>query len=393
MKKPFWLACFTHMFLELFLLIQVALIPVFVQEFQLSLLEASLAVTIPMIVQLLMNIPSGMLADRFKTRHLLFASMVIEGSSALFLSQTSSFWMLIMGVSVMRLSSPIYHISGLSRISRLVKYDQLSRSMGFHNALGSFGSAIGTISLAVFLPTLGWRYTYLFWSFPVLAWGFFVLRSSQLDSVISENKEVSRTGAISKLSTIFSVGFPTFLVAIGFRAVGVVGANTFVPTYLVQERKLSEAMASLIFGLGPFMGIVGSLAGGYLGERMGAKKILSFAILGCVISLFVFAFLTNIYLLVPVYLAFSFFNNTVWSPMNTLVVDITPPTERGLSFSMYFLTEGLIEAISPTIAVKVIELSGMMFLFLFSVILGLVSIIILQALRYPRATSDEAKVS
>lgn len=42
MEKPVWMICLTHMFIEIYLLVQVALIPVIVQEFQLSLVEASL---------------------------------------------------------------------------------------------------------------------------------------------------------------------------------------------------------------------------------------------------------------------------------------------------------------------------------------------------------------
>jgi MFS family permease len=86
----------------------VALIPVYVREFQLSLLEASLVATVPNLVQLLMNFPIGFLVDRFSAKHLLCASMIIEGLSAIFLSQTSSFWALVLGVSVMRISSPLY---------------------------------------------------------------------------------------------------------------------------------------------------------------------------------------------------------------------------------------------------------------------------------------------
>lgn len=387
MEKPFWIASFTHMFLEMFLLLQVALIPVFTKEFGLSLFEATLAVTVPTMVQLAVNIPAGILADRLKTRHLLFLSMMIEGGAALFLSQTSSYWALILGICVMRVSSPIYHVAGLSRISRLVSRGRLSRSMGLHNALGSLGSAVGTISLSFFLSTMGWRWTYLFWSLPIVVWGLFVLRSRDLD-VEQETRTENHGPRASRLSIIMSAGFPVFLAFIGLRAVGVVGSTTFVPTFLVRERGVSEAVASLIFGLGPFMGIVGSLLGGYLGDRVGAKKILSLAVLGSALSLLCLALLTNIDSVVFTYLMFALCNNTIWSPMNTIVVDLVPVAERGLGFSMYFLTEGLVEAASPTIAVQVIGLSSVSTLFLFGVGLVLASLALLQRLQL-RARSEK----
>jgi AAHS family cis,cis-muconate transporter-like MFS transporter len=388
MEKPFWLACFTHMFLETFLLIQIALIPVLAREFGLSLLEASLVVTIPMAVQLAANIPAGMLAGRVRTRYLLFASMIIEGVAALFLSQTSSFWTLVFGVCVMRVSSPIYHISGLNRISSLVKREQLSRSMGWHNALGNLGSAIGTISLSLFLPTLGWRWTYLFWALPILAWGFIILRSKELDAVKTVEVEAKKPSTKASLSTVFSSAFLIFLAAVGFRAIGVVGANTFIPTYFVIQRNLMESTASLIFGLGPFMGIIGSLLAGSSGDRVGAKKILSLAIVSCALALLVFSLVSDLYVLVPTYLVLAFFNSIAWTPMNTMVADMMPVTQRGLGFSMYFFIEGVIEAVSPTIAAKLIDFSSIVYLFPFSLAMVIVGLVILQFLRFPKTTAS-----
>jgi len=97
--------------------------------------------------------------------------MIIEGVSAFIISQTNSFWALVIGVTFMRIASPLYHVSGLSQISRFARPENISRSVGFHNALGSLGSAIGLVSLTLFLSTTGWRWTYLFWSFPIIIWG------------------------------------------------------------------------------------------------------------------------------------------------------------------------------------------------------------------------------
>ena len=110
MEKPLWMICVTHMFIEIYFLMQIALIPVLTREFQLGIVEVSLVVTVPSFVALLMNLPSGFLADRFSTNHLLFGSMLIEGFSALLISQTRDFWMLIFGVSLMKMASPVHHI-------------------------------------------------------------------------------------------------------------------------------------------------------------------------------------------------------------------------------------------------------------------------------------------
>lgn len=232
MQKPLWMIYTTHMFIEIYLLIQVAIIPVIVSEFQLSLLEASLIATVPSLAALLMNIPSGFLADRFSTNHLLFASMLIEGFSALAISQTNSFWALVVGASFMRIASPIYHVPGLSQISRLVKPEQMSKSVGFHNAFGSFGTAVGLVSLTVFLSTLGWMWTYLFWALPILAWSFVLLSSSQLRIKQVGSRENSGKSKSARLFFVFSPALLMFLAVIGIREIGATGSSTFMTTFL-----------------------------------------------------------------------------------------------------------------------------------------------------------------
>lgn len=376
--------CITHMLLEVYLLIQVALIPVYIREFQLSILEASLVATIPSLIQLLMNVPFGFLVDRFQVKHLLFASMAVEGASALLLSQTNSFWMLVFGVSMMKLSSPLYHISGLSQITRLVTHEKTSRSIGIHNALGSLGVAIGAVSLTFFLTAFGWRWTYLFWAVPVLLWGLIILRSSQLETGAPKKKETERRNVLERLSLVLHLNFLIFLTAIGLREVGITGISTFMTTYLVKVRDFSEAISSLVFGLGPFIGIVGALGGGYLGEKIGAKKTLSVAILGCAVSLYVLSLTSQFYLLTLIYLIYAFFSHSVWTPMNTIVSDITPRTERGLSFSVYFFAEGLVASITPTAAAAIIELSNISYIFPFSIMFIVAGLIVLQLFAYRR---------
>jgi FSR family fosmidomycin resistance protein-like MFS transporter len=384
MEKPLWMICTTHMFIEVYLLMQVALIPVIIHEFQLSLLEASLVATVPNFVALLMNIPSGFLADRFSPNRLLFASMVVEGLSGLLISQASNFWILVAELSILKISSPLYHISGLSQISRFARQEKIGRSIGFHNALGNLGTAAGLISLTVFLSTVGWRWTYLFWSAPVFVWGFVILTSSQLRSNRVEKTVGAHSGRFERWSLLFSSSFLILLAVVGVREVGSMASSTFMTTYFVETRGLSEAMASFIFGLGPFVGIVGSVSGGYMCERIGARNALSSVIVSGAISLFALSLSSQLYFLVILYLLYSFFASAVWSPMNTLVANTTPITERGLGYSVYFLMEGLLDSAVPTLAAGVIELTDVWFIFPLSVIFLIASVIVLQFLAYPK---------
>ncbi len=378
MEKPLWMICITHMFIEVYLLIQVALIPVMIREFQLNLLEASLVATIPTLVSLLTNIPFGIFADRFSANHLLFGSMLVEGFSALFVSQTNSFWILVFGVSLMRISSPLYHISGLSRISRLVASERISRSIGFHNAFGNLGAGAGVVSLTLFLSTLGWRWVYLFWSFPILTWGIIILASPQLKTKSAERRDDQPRSRFWGFPLALSSGFLFFLAIIGIRQVGATGSSTFMTTYFVEIRGLSEAGASLIFGLGPFIGIVGSLCGGYLAETLKAERALGLATLCSAITLSMLSWTSELHLIALTYTIYAFFSSTIWAPINTIVAYMTPVAQRGLSYSFYFFTEGLIASIAPVFTAWVIGLTNVWFVLPFSIIFLATSVVMLQ---------------
>ncbi len=127
-----------------------------------------------------------------------------------------------------------------------------------------------------------------------------------------------------------------FLVAIGLRAVGFISANTFIPTFLVLERRLLESFASLILSLGPFTAVLGSFIIGSIGDRVTARKLLSLAMLSTAFALLAFSLVSDLYVLVFAYLILSFFNSIAWTPMNTLVAQLTPAMEIELGIQRLF---------------------------------------------------------
>jgi MFS family permease len=182
------------------------------------------------------------------------------------------------------------------------------------------------------------------------------------------------------MTQIFNRNFVVFLTGIGVREIGVTSILTFMTTYLITVRGLSHSLASLIFGLGPVVGIVASLSGGHMGDRLGAKRTLSTALVGSTILLILLAFSTDIQSLALFYVIYSFWNNSVWTPMNTLVAQIIPTAERGTGFSTYFFVEGVIKAATPFLAAAVIETYDIWTLFPFSFFFVFISIIIIQFL-------------
>ena len=218
------------------------------------------------------------------------------------------------------------------------------------------------------------------WSVPVMVWGIVLLLSSELKIKPVKVENDLEVKGYSRVVSVLSPVLLLFLSALAIREIGATGTSTFMTTYFVDVRSLSDTTASLVFALGPFIGIVGSLAGGFLSERLGAKKALDWVLLGCSVSLLALSLVEHLYLLTIMYLFYTLFSNALWSPLNTIVARISSSANRGLSYSFYFFTEGFMDSIAPTIAAGVIAIFAIGSMFLFSVALFMISIAVLHFL-------------
>jgi len=360
-----------------------ALIPVFIKEFSLSIFEAGLLVSIPQVLSISISLPYGFVTDRIDPRKLIALSLLISGFSGLFVSQAGSFLTLLLPLSFIPLSSTIYHPPALTIVSELFSEDRRSRVLGIHAAGGTTGVAIGPITVGLILERFGWRFSYLIWCIPVLFSTLLLLSLPSVkttafkETAAEEEKETrERRGSVSK---IIKRGFLLLLIAMGVSSIGNQALSAYMTTYLVTVRNLSESAASMLYGLSPFVGIVGSLVGGYLGDRLGSKRWISAAYMGRIL-VFTGVWLGPLWTLVAIYLTGGFFGGSTMGPLTSLVARLSPKRRRGLAYTIFMLFPSLMGSISPLIAARLIELYGITGLFPFAILLTATTILLLQTL-------------
>lgn len=370
MRNSIWTIAISHMFIEIFFLMHLALIPVFLKEFNLTIVEASLIVTVPTSLGLLTNVSSGYLVDKIGPKPILVCGMMLQAIGGFVVASSWDIVSLISGASCIGIASSFYHNSGLSIISKDLRKYELSKGMGFHSAMGSVGTTMGLLTLPIMLIYYNWRLAYIIWTIPILFWAFNLIRI-RLRSINLPEK----TGVRSARS-ILSKDFVTFLIAMGFRQSGAIIIITFITTYMVLFRGLSEVTSSLIFAIGPPIGIFSSLLSGYLGYLVGDKKVLILVMVGAMFSVVFIPFAQTTFLLILIFLCFMFFNQAVWAPLASVTATLTPSNRRGLGYSLSMSTQQAIIAISPLLAAKLIEDSSLLSMFPLSVVLICIGIVI-----------------
>ena len=387
--KPFGAVWLSHLLIEVFLLMHPALVPVFMQEFGLSIFQAGLLIAIPSICRLVIVIPTGVLADKYGTLPFIILSLLIGGASALVLSQTTSVFILTLSIAFIMISVTLYHPPGMSAVSALFPAQkERSAAIGWHGASGCIGQSLGTISLGLLLAQHGWRFSYLLFTFPLLFWALTLTRIKipQLARKTSHAGTRNPVGLetaedFSQKGPFNRLGFFVLVSAMGLNGLANGGISTFMTTYLTSAQNLSVEAASIIFGAGPLIGIVGSIATGYISAKFGDKNSLVLIFSGQFVFLLGLVAIPFVFLAMLCFLMYQLFLHALWTPSTSMVASLMGKTGGGTAYSMFYFSHDLLGAASPLIAAVLIESLGLVSPFIFAMILLFLCALLVRLIR------------
>ncbi len=175
-----------------------------------------------------------------------------------------------------------------------------------------------------------------------------------------------------------SLEFVMFLAVIAIRTMSVQIIETFMPTYLTDERGLTVAEASMIYGSFSLSGILAAPLGGYFASRFGEKRWLVTTVLLSAICLALAASAPNIAVFVVLYLCYGFFNTLGMAANSAIMAKLTPSYRRGVGYAFFFLPGSLTRSLSPIIGAYAATSMGMWSIFPISVFIALIALITLK---------------
>jgi MFS family permease len=376
--KPFTAVWISHMLIEVFLLMHPALVPVFMKEFGLSVFEAGLVITVPSLCRLIFTLPAGIFADKFGQRRLVILSVLISGLGALLVSQSTTASLLVFSLSIVMTSVTLYHPPGLSILRGLFSDPkERSTAIGLHGASGCIGQSMGTISLGLLLIEFGWRSCYVLFAVPLLAWTAILARTRAQhfpkkpaeNSPTRADADDERFHNVARKSSLITVGFLMLMASMGMNALANGSIGAFMTTYMTSQQHLAVDVASIIFGAGPLVGIVGSLVGGYMSSRVGEKNSLVLIYVGQAAFLLGLIAIPLTFLAIFSFFVYQLFLNAMWTPASSMVASLTEASSGGRAYSLYFLSNDGPGAVAPVIAAVLITNFNIIFPFGFAIIL------------------------
>ena len=329
----------SHSLVHALMLTFPSLIPIVQKEFNVGLDTLGFVVSISALLFGLGAIPAGWLDRYLGGKKLMIIYQLGASVSALMIVLTSSFYMMVIGLSFIGLFCSIYHPTGLTLVSQNI--NKVSKGMAVHGMFGSLGSAFGPL-LAVSLATLiSWRASYL-----VLAILYSILALITFLNIPHKNQNINRQKNILKKKTN-KKALIYYFITNSFLGMAYYGFTTFMPIHLSENTYeflpgISQNMKAGLFPTIVFIaGMIGALLGGKIGEIFD-KRISFIVIIILNIPVFFVVGITSDFALIicSIMLGIIYFSN---QPIgNTLVSDFSDNKNRGLVYGLgFFISFGI----------------------------------------------------
>ncbi|HZK73401.1 MAG TPA: MFS transporter [Clostridia bacterium] len=248
--------------------------PLIQKEFHLSdALIGSLASAF-LLVYAFAALPFGYWADRGVRRTVVGVGVLIWSVATLFTGFARNFFQLFLSRAVLGIGEASYYPAGTSLMSDYFPKDQRGRVMSIWGAGSTIGIAVGFAGGGYIAEKFGWRDAFFFAAVPGIVFAFlaFGMREPLRGSAEQRGPTVQKTQEASLRTFLGLLRIPTLRAAILSQTVlyFVLASNAFwLPTLLNRRFALSISQAGLLAGVVLVAGgLIGTLAGGWIADRM-----------------------------------------------------------------------------------------------------------------------------
>jgi MFS family permease len=251
--------------------------PLIQKEFHLTDALIGLLASAFLLVYAFAALPFGYWADRGVRKTVVGVGVAIWSVATLFTGFAQNFFQLFVSRAVLGIGEASYYPAGTSLMSDYFPKAQRGRVMSIWGAGSTLGIAVGFAGGGYVAEKFGWRDAFFFAAVPGILFALlaFGMREPLRGSVEERGSAVKRTSEATLKTFVGLLRIPTLRAAILSQTVlyFVLASNAFwLPTLLNRRFGLSVSQAGLLAGVVLVLGgLIGTLAGGWIADRMARK--------------------------------------------------------------------------------------------------------------------------
>jgi len=314
------------------------MIPQLMRDFSIDVVSIGFLSASYMFTYIVLQIPSGLLVDRFGPRSLLTGGLVLCALACLAFAWAQDYSVAVMSRMLMGIVTAPAVVCALYIGSCWFRTSHFALIAGLTEMLGMFGGALGAEVLALSVEGTGWRFTMLVCALIAILLAFFtfiLVRDRPRDSVSIQKPDESLLLKLKIVLTIPQVWINGVFSGLTFVIISAFASLWCIPftqkIYGINLIQAASVCSMLFIGAG-----IGSPFMGWLSDRLKVRKPVMIA--GSVASLFlvlIILYLPGISLPVMfVLMLLTGFASSVYMIAFAVVREITPPSVRGTALGV-----------------------------------------------------------
>ncbi len=216
----------------------------------------------------LFQIVAGFVVDRIGAHVVLPAGMALLAGSILLMGVVPSVWMLYVLALIGGIGNSVYHPADYSVLTGRISSARMARAYSVHTVMGTLGWAAAPVSMTFLAHVFDWRTALVIAGVMGLACAA-VVAIDKTDLVLphlSKPRETQERS--SSLQLFLSAGILMAFIYFTLLSTAFTGVQNYLPTLLPQVQGVSLQVATTITTFYLLVYAIGSLAGGWLADRV-----------------------------------------------------------------------------------------------------------------------------
>ena len=240
--KIIWLVNFAILFAFIKVFEIPSMIPIFVDELQISYAQAGLFMTAYTVVRCLASLPAGSVTDRLGAAPVISICLLCVGLLGILGTVGNNYHVLLALRVLVSIGISIIFIAAVDSIPKYMPADQVGKGIGYINGSLNVGIALAMFMTPILADALGWRWTARIYSLAFVLLFIFSIpllrnppRTTGPDKPGSDNGSIT-IGALLRNPCVMLLAFSACILF-----VELYGVLTWVPVFLDEVYRYSPA--------------------------------------------------------------------------------------------------------------------------------------------------------
>ncbi len=274
--------CVAHMSNDLIQAIIPASLPMLKTNFDLSFSQIGVITLFFQLASSIFQPIVGMYTDKNPMPYSQIIAMMFSALGVVMLSYANHYYWILMSVTLIGIGSSIFHPES-SRVAYLSSGGKRSLAQSIFQIGGNTGTALGPLLLAWIVIPYSQRNIIWFVLVAIFAkvilWYIAKWYSGVLQSVNNQQKKTIRIPDLSKAKVSMAIG--VLLLLIFSKYIYISSIMSYLQFYMMEKFQIAETQAHVYLFYFLIAIAIGTLFGGFWGDKIGRKYIIWISVLGC----------------------------------------------------------------------------------------------------------------